>query len=1671
MHKNKVVAVFLTVLFMAGTLAFAGGPRRRIAFGPAISAPSYADSEVLVKFKQGIDLAAVNLFAQNQSLKLKKHFNFLSASKGQQIVLFKSIKKVDAKILAKKLSVNPNVIYAHPNYRRELCATPNDSYFNSQWGMHNVGQTGGANDADIDAPEAWDISTGSSSVIVAVIDTGFDYTHPDLAANAWKNPGEIAGNGIDDDGNGYVDDVYGIDPAGVDGSAGDTNPQEGNVGHGTHCSGIVGARGNNSLGVAGVNWNVKIMGLKFFDDYGENAYDSFAIECIQYAVYQKTHGQNVVAISASWGGLGGTDSGGLRDAIEIANNAGIVFCAAAGNDSNNNDGGTHHYPSDYTLPGIISVAATDHSDGLASFSNYGATSVDLGAPGVSILSTVPLYVPQAGDIFFDNMETSPGNWRTSGTNNTWARTTEIETYFGGAYPTAPSTPTFWSDSPGVAGAYGYYAAGTNSYLTYDTDINLSGYAGQDIYLGMWMARHLPRYDYLDVEISGNGGTDWTVLYTFPTTYDAASGNTYIYFWANYFWKIPEAYKTTRFKMRFNLVTDGSYQGLGVVIDDVGIGFKNVFYASWDGTSMACPHVAGAAGYLASIFPGETVAQRKYRILSGGDDIASMHTTTSSGNRLNLYGAYSHTPPAQPSITVTSPNGGEVWMIGSSHNITWTTTGTVGNVELHYSLDSGASWAAIDTNETNDGVFSWTIPTVTPSTNCLVRVMERSDNDPSDTSDLVFSIITSTTETVSTPTTPTGTVAGMVGTTYAYSTGGSTSSSGHSIQYRFDWGDGTYSIWLPVGTTSASHAWTYPGTYNVRAMARCSTHFIQSAWSSSLPVTLDDTPTWAAVTRFVAGDVNGMPALEWHTGGESGAAGFNLWRRDRQSGQYEQVNPELLPALAGAPQGGVYRFADPGAFPGEPTVYLLEETDAMGRTRTYGPFTVEFGAAAPSYEVEPGVGRERPSDIYGYQRFERAQTLFEQKRLDARRQELGRASLQAASGRERARVTVKGRGLFYVTAGQIAGSLGLSEATAASLIGRYGFKLTTLGKECAWLADVNSAGLFFYNEGLETVYSDRNVFFLERGNGLTMETIGGGSAGPVSGQTYKDDRHFEENHYSLLLPSMDPAGDLWFWDYVAAGASGKPFAIEVPGAAPGRATLKVSLQGATDTAAENDHHAVVSLNGTEIGEGTWGGAVAHEIEIGFDAGLLHDGANSVTVGGKLDTGAPYGTFYVESFDLSYPRYYQAVANSIICRADGNSVITVGGLTEAQAAVLDVSVPRKPLLLAGVAPDVAGRVTFVPRGAERVYLVSGLNAALRPLAVAGDRPSQLKGRARAAEYIVIAPEEFTAAAKDLAEYRRRKGLKTFVATLEDIYDSFSFGVANPNAIRDFLIYASKNWGKVKYAVLAGKGTYDYNDCKGYGDNLVPALLAWTPEGLCASDRMYGDIRGRDGLPEIAVGRLPAVTGGELAAMVAKIKAYEGGQGAWTDKALFIADNTDSGGDFARSCDELAALATGYAAEKFYLSGSVAAVKEGIIASWNAGAALAAYCGHGGIDQLAAENLLDAGDAAALANDGQLPLALLFTCAAGRFELPGFTSLGEALALNESGGMAGGLVPSGAALNSDSLRLGGEFIKAAIRGSAQTAGTALLSAMKGYLLQGGTPSLLNIYNWIGDPALKFK
>jgi subtilisin family serine protease/subtilisin-like proprotein convertase family protein len=265
--------------------------------------------------------------------------------------------------------------YVEPDYIYHASATPTDAAFTDGrlWGLRNTGQSGGVSGADIEAVAAWDQTTGASNVIVAIIDTGVRYTHQDLVANIWTNPNEIAGNNIDDDHNGYVDDVHGINAITNSG-----NPMDDNS-HGTHCAGTIGGIANNSGATVGVAWNVKIMGLKFLDSSGSGA-TSNAIKCIDYAI-----SKGVRIMSNSWGGGGYSQA--LYDAVERAKTAGSLFVVAAGNESANNDSNPS-YPASYTNSNIIAVAALDRGDLMASFSNYGATSVDLGAPGVSIFSSV-----------------------------------------------------------------------------------------------------------------------------------------------------------------------------------------------------------------------------------------------------------------------------------------------------------------------------------------------------------------------------------------------------------------------------------------------------------------------------------------------------------------------------------------------------------------------------------------------------------------------------------------------------------------------------------------------------------------------------------------------------------------------------------------------------------------------------------------------------------------------------------------------------------------------------------------------------------------------------------------------------------------------------------------------------------------------------------------------------------------------------------------------------------------------------------------------------------------------------------------------------------------------------------------------------------------------------------
>ncbi|HET9952324.1 MAG TPA: choice-of-anchor D domain-containing protein [Candidatus Eisenbacteria bacterium] len=334
---------------------------------PADATPPAKEGELIIKFRSGTPQSIIDAIRSDIGASRVRAFGRIRAE--QDLISAGTVQgAID------RYRGHPAVEIIEPNYILSEAVTPNDPLFPQLWGLNNTGQTGGLPGADISATDAWNISTGSSAVVVAIIDTGIDYSHPDLAPNIFLNAGEIPANGIDDDGNGYIDDVRGWDFVNHD------NDPYDDRGHGTHVAGTIGAVGNNGLGVAGVAWQVKLMPLKFLSSGGTGT-TADAIAAIEYAT-----SMGVDIMSNSWGG--GAYSLALQEAIADAGNAGILFVAAAGNASNNNDF-EPFYPAGYDLPNVISVAASDATDHIASFSNYGATTVDLAAPGVDILSTIP----------------------------------------------------------------------------------------------------------------------------------------------------------------------------------------------------------------------------------------------------------------------------------------------------------------------------------------------------------------------------------------------------------------------------------------------------------------------------------------------------------------------------------------------------------------------------------------------------------------------------------------------------------------------------------------------------------------------------------------------------------------------------------------------------------------------------------------------------------------------------------------------------------------------------------------------------------------------------------------------------------------------------------------------------------------------------------------------------------------------------------------------------------------------------------------------------------------------------------------------------------------------------------------------------------------------------------
>lgn len=372
----KTSQVCLLGLAVLASTAFAKSPEDQVL--------PHVTGEVLVKIKPG--RLSKFLSKKSSTFTVKEQISLLAGD----YVLVSSPSKSSLS-LSSELKVSPEVAFAEPNflYRaigQESFDTPQDPSFGKLWGLSNTGNnepdkpgTGysgvqGKAGADVDAERGWQITKGSKKVLIAVIDTGIDYNHPDLKNNMWTNEKEIPGNNKDDDGNGFVDDIHGWNAFAKNG-----NPMDGQS-HGTHCAGTIGAQHNNGIGVSGVMDEVSLMAVKFLSDEGSGSLAD-AVIAIDYATKM-----NVDIMSNSWGGGGFSQS--LFDVITTAKNKGILFVAAAGNDASNNDVRAS-YPATYQVDNVVSVASHTVNDEISSFSNYGKRTVHVAAPGSNILSTTP----------------------------------------------------------------------------------------------------------------------------------------------------------------------------------------------------------------------------------------------------------------------------------------------------------------------------------------------------------------------------------------------------------------------------------------------------------------------------------------------------------------------------------------------------------------------------------------------------------------------------------------------------------------------------------------------------------------------------------------------------------------------------------------------------------------------------------------------------------------------------------------------------------------------------------------------------------------------------------------------------------------------------------------------------------------------------------------------------------------------------------------------------------------------------------------------------------------------------------------------------------------------------------------------------------------------------------
>ena len=811
-------------------------------------------------------------------------------------------------------------------------------------------------------------------------------------------------------------------------------------------------------------------------------------------------------------------------------------------------------------------------------------------------------------------------------------------------------------------------------------------------------------------------------------------------------------------------------------------------------------------------------------------------------------------------------------------------------------------------------------------------------------------------------------------------------------------------------------------------------------------------TYAAIAGLEVLREGDALTVTWETTTEVGAVGFRLWRVEA-NGSLVFVG-ELAASPEGSPHGASYSLRDDFAPTDGALEYLIEERTVSGGSVQYGPYkrTVKW-ARVHDGRSRAGVRLGRtPHPVALRNRSRPAQT----------RAPLPFAS-KSAEPPSAAELRVDRAGLVEVDASALADALETSRDAVVALIRSGEIDLRLHGESVAWHSVDDNASIRFVAPQIDSPFSRHHRYLVWIQEGVTMETRTLLERAPAEPHRFLHTKRFEENVFPGPSGGPDPRQDLFFWHALSSEAQAV-IPVSLP-ALDGAAAeeLRVLVHGATAHPGQ-PHRVELHWNGQSLGVFDLFGRERHTIRVPLGASTAST-ENELIVE-QLVAGDAMPVLYVDAVEVDYLRLAEADGLIFGFAGADDGAHSVTGLPSETVHLYEVTAPAQPIYYGEVLLSESGDLSFTTEGSDLRFLAVAPGSISAPSLVLAHVSANLRSANRNVDYLIISASHLRTEAQALVDYREADGYRVLLVDVDDVYWAFSDGEPDPQAIRDFLRFAWEHWETApRFTALVGKGSLDYRDLMGLGGNWLPPLLATTDGGLFPSDSSFGDIIGDDGVPEIAIGRLPISSGEELGRMLEAVESFERDHAS--ADALFAADDSERD-EFAAAVRHLADWVAPERRQQIDLNiENLQAARDRLFSMWQEPLGWVSYIGHGGLDRLADEGLLTQADVPALTDLQSRPVVLGWSCNILRFDIPGFSSLGEDMLTK---GTSAGIFSSTGWSNhvdADALRTG--FTEAVFASDAETIGEAMLRAHRA--AAGEPVQLHRVYMLLGDPALRLR